>query len=159
MDKTIRITVDGEPVPAARPRFSGRHAYQPARNRAYREQVTAAALEAMSGREMMTGEVTAQIEVYRRFKPTTRNFGDCDNHAKAILDGLSGVCFSDDAQIVRLTVEKFTDKVRPRAEVILQRRIREDDQLDVVPRTESKNSRPSTSPCRISPQDICAANS
>lgn len=73
----------------------------------------------MSNREMMTGEVTASINLFRRFKPTARNYGDADNHAKAILDALNGICFADDAQVVKLVVSKHTDKVTPRVEVEL----------------------------------------
>ena len=73
----------------------------------------------MHGHEMMTGEICASLKLYRRFKPTARNFGDADNHAKAILDGLNGICYRDDAQIVKLTVEKHVDKTSPRAEIEL----------------------------------------
>ena len=73
----------------------------------------------MLGRDMLTGAICANLKLYRRFKPTARNFGDADNHAKAILDGLNGICFADDAQIVRLFVEKHKDAARPRVEVEL----------------------------------------
>lgn len=115
----IKITIEADPIPAARPRFGNGRAYQPARNRAYRDEVQRAAIEAMSGHDMMTGEICATLKLYRRFKPTCRNFGDADNHAKAILDGLNGICFVDDAQIVRLTVEKRKDAEKPRAEIEL----------------------------------------
>lgn len=118
----IKITVTGEPIPAARPRFNGRHAYQPARNREYREAVRTAAVAAMDGLEPMKEEISATLKLYRRFKPTARNFGDCDNHAKAILDGLNGICFFDDAQVVKLTVEKYKDAENPRAEIELSSR-------------------------------------
>lgn len=116
---TLKFTVEAEPVPQARPRFGGGHAYQPARNRAYRECVRAAAIEAMRGREVMTASVAAKIRLYRRFKPTARNFGDADNHAKAVLDALNGICFVDDAQVTRLTVEKYKDADMPRVEIEL----------------------------------------
>ena len=78
----IRIVVPSEPVPLARARFSGRHCYQPKRNREYREVVQQAARSAMGGREPLKGEVSAVIKLYRRFKTTARSYGDCDNHAK-----------------------------------------------------------------------------
>lgn len=116
----IRFSVLAEPVPAQRPRFSGRHAYQPKRNREYREVVQAAAVEVMSGREPMTGAVDVTIRLYRKFKPTARNYGDCDNHAKAILDGLNGIVFVDDAQVVRLVIEKYSSKQDARAEIKIE---------------------------------------
>ena len=116
----IRIVVQVEPVPLARARFSGRHCYQPKRNREYRAVVQQAARSAMGGRKPLSGEVSAVIKLYRRFKPTARNYGDCDNHAKAILDGLNQIAFEDDRQVVRCLVEKFTDKGNPRAEIELE---------------------------------------
>lgn len=115
----IKITIEVDPIPQSRPRFSGGHAYQPKRNRDYRDEVQRAAVAAMHGHEPLAGEICATLKLFRRFKPTARNFGDVDNHAKAILDGLNGICFVDDAQIVRLTVEKFKDAKKPRAEVAL----------------------------------------
>ena len=116
----IRFTVLADPIPAQRPRFSGRHAYQPKRNREYREVVQAAAVEAMNGREPMTGAVDVTIRLYRKFKPTARNFGDVDNHGKSILDGLNGLVFEDDAQVVRLVIEKYTSKQDARVEIMIE---------------------------------------
>ena len=113
----IRIEIEGDVIPAARPRFSGRRAYQPKRNVEYREQVAWAAKMAMCGAEPLDGEICAVVKVYRKYRRTARVFGDVDNHLKALFDGLSGIVFEDDAQIVRCIVEKFTDKARPRAEI------------------------------------------
>ncbi|MBR0061463.1 MAG: RusA family crossover junction endodeoxyribonuclease [Selenomonadaceae bacterium] len=115
----INFKIDADPIPAARPRFGNGRTYQPSRNREFRDEVQRAAVVAMHGHEPMTGEICASLKLYRRFKPTARNFGDADNHAKAILDGLNGICYRDDAQIVKLTVEKRTDKTSPRAEIEL----------------------------------------
>lgn len=76
---TMKICVKTEPIPAARPRFGNGRTYQPKRNREYRQAVKTAAVAAMTGREPMTGEVSARISLFRRFKPTARNYGDCDN--------------------------------------------------------------------------------
>lgn len=113
----IRIEIDGEPIPAARPRISGRRVYQPKRNVEYRQRVQASALAAMRGSEPFEGAIAATVRLYRKIKRTARLFGDVDNHLKAIFDGLNQIVFVDDAQIVRCLVEKFTDKARPRAEI------------------------------------------
>ena len=118
----IKIVVDGDPIPAARPRYSVRRVvYQPKRNAEYRAKVQAA-VEAMGGREPMTGEVVASVRLYRKYKPSARNFGDVDNHLKAIFDGMNGIVFADDSQITRCVVEKFTDKNQPRAEIEIEER-------------------------------------
>lgn len=116
----IRITVDGDAIPAARPRFSGRRCYQPKRNVEYRQRIQAAATRAMNGAEPLKGEVTANVRLFRRYKPTARTYGDCDNHLKALFDGLNRIVFDDDSQIVRCVVEKFTDKNQPRAEIEIE---------------------------------------
>ena len=107
----IRIEILGDVIPAARPRFSGRRAYQPKRNVEYREQVAWAARRAMCGAQPMTGEICAAVKVYRRM------FGDLDNFLKAIFDGMNQIVFCDDSQIVRCIVEKYQDRERPRAEI------------------------------------------
>ena len=116
-DFMIKIEIGGEPIPAARPRFSGRRAYQPKRNVEYRQRVQAAARLAMLKASPMTGELSAVVKLYRKYKRTARIFGDVDNHLKALFDGLNQIVFLDDSQICRCVVEKFTDKERPRAEI------------------------------------------
>lgn len=119
----IRIEILGDAVPAARPRFSG-HVYQPKRNREYRARVQASARLAMKGRAPMTGEVSAVVRLYRRYKKTARQYGDLDNHLKGLFDGMNQIVFEDDSQIVRCLVEKYTDKENPRVEI----EIRSDEQ-------------------------------
>ena len=116
----IKITINGDAIPAARPRFSGRRAYQPKRNVEYRSRIQSAAMLAMNGAEPMKGEVFAHVRLYRRFKPTARNFGDVDNHLKAVFDGMNQIVFDDDSQIVKCVVEKFTDKSQPRTEIEIE---------------------------------------
>ena len=111
----IKIEILGDVIPAARPRFSGRRAYQPKRNVEYRQMIQSAARLAMSGKPLLTGELFANVKLYRKYKRTAKIFGDVDNHLKAIFDGLSAIVFCDDAQICRCIVEKFTDKNNPRA--------------------------------------------
>ena len=115
----IRLVILGDVIPAARPRFSGRRCYQPKRNREYRERVQSAAKLAMAGASPLKCEICAAVKLYRRYKRSSRIYGDVDNHLKAIFDGLNGIVFVDDAQIVRCVVEKHTDKENPRAEIFL----------------------------------------
>lgn len=39
--------------------------------------------------------------------PTSQRSGDVDNHAKAVLDALNGMAFTDDSQIISLTASKY----------------------------------------------------
>ncbi len=113
----MKIIVASDPIPLARTRLSGRRCYQPARNVEYRELVQWTARQAMKGAEPLKGEICAVVKLYRKYKRSSRRFGDVDNFLKAIFDSLSGIVFKDDAQIVRCVVEKYTDKERPRAEI------------------------------------------
>lgn len=115
----IKIVIKGEPIPAARPRFGNGRTYQPKRNVEYRRRIQDAARAAMDGKQLLTGEICAAVKLYRKYRPTTRLFGDVDNHLKAIFDGLNKIVFADDSQIVRCEVEKHTDKQNPRAEISL----------------------------------------
>lgn len=113
----IKIVIGGDCIPAARPRFSGGRAYQPKRNVEYRAVVQAAAFAAMKGNKPLQGEVSATVRLYRKYKPTSRIFGDVDNHLKSIFDGLNQIVFDDDSQVIRCSVEKYQDKLQPRAEI------------------------------------------
>lgn len=115
----VRIIISVEPLPAARPRFSGRRCYQSARNVLYRREVEVAARLAMRGQAPLTCALSAYVKLYRRYKPTARRFGDIDNHLKALFDGMNQIVFADDSQIVRCVVEKYQDSSKPRAEIFL----------------------------------------
>lgn len=119
--RKIEFVIEHEPIPAARPRFSGHgHCYQPKRNMEYRARVQSAAKLAMQGKQPLTGAISAQVKLYRKYETTARLFGDVDNHLKALFDGLNKIVFEDDSQIVQCAVDKFTDKERPRAEITIR---------------------------------------
>jgi len=46
--------------------------------------------------------------------------GDADACVKAVLDGLEGVAYEDDAQVSEVLARKFYDKDSPRVEVLLE---------------------------------------
>lgn len=124
---TIEFTVPGKPVPMARPRVTSHGTYTPARCRKYKEAVTWVAKQAMKGKEPLDGALVCRVELYfdiptsythgRRMaakyniqKPIGKNTGDTDNHAKAVLDALKGICWNDDSQVTKLIVTKrYTD--------------------------------------------------
>ena len=114
----IHLIIEGDPIPAMRPRFN-RVCYQPKRNREYRQEVEQSAQILMRGREPLVGALSVVVKLYRRYEPTSRMYGDVDNHLKALFDGMNQLVFKDDAQIVRCVVEKYQDKIKPRAEVFV----------------------------------------
>ena len=117
---TLKFTVPIEPLPQPRPRFSRFGVYEPKKITEYKKAIAAVAKLAMKDSEPMTGELSAVIRLYRKYKRCSRRFGDFDNLAKAVLDALNKIVYDDDAQIVKCTIEKYTDKLNPRVEVEVQ---------------------------------------
>ena len=117
---TLKFTIPIEPLPQPRPRFSRFGVYEPKKITEYKAEIAQAARLAMKDSEPMTGELSAVIRLYRKYKRCSRRFGDFDNLAKAVLDALNKIVYDDDAQIVKCTIEKYTDKLNPRVEVEVQ---------------------------------------
>ena len=104
----LKFSIPIEPIPQPRARVTRNGTYQPAKIRAYKAIIRKAALAAMNGKPPMTGEVHCSIRLYRKYKSTSRRFGDCDNLYKAITDAMNEIVYKDDSQITKCTVEKFT---------------------------------------------------
>jgi Holliday junction resolvase RusA-like endonuclease len=113
----MKFEVGVEPLPQSRPRFSRGRCYEPAKMAAYKKQIREAAIVEMSGRQPTLNAVSVVIKLYRKFKTTSRRFGDADNHLKAILDSLNCVVFADDSQVVKVMVEKYEGKPKVEVEV------------------------------------------
>ena len=113
----IKIKIDAEPIPAARPQFGNGRAFQPLKNREYREVLGWAARQVMKDSPPLVGALSVVVKLFRRYEKTSRRFGDVDNHLKAIFDGLQGIVFFDDAQIVRCEVEKHTGSPHTEIEI------------------------------------------
>lgn len=113
----IKITLEGEPVPQSRPKFSRGRCYEDRRSADFKQRLRQAALAAMAGSPPLNGAVRAVLRFYRRFAITSKRFGDCDNLAKSALDGITGAVFADDSNVISLLVEKVQDKTRPRTEI------------------------------------------
>lgn len=109
----IKFVVLGRPVPKQRPRMGKGKAFTAQLTKDYEKTVGWYARAAMMSREPLQGPVAATIDVYHKNKM------DCDNMAKSILDGLNGICYLDDDQVVELLVRKHTvsKKNDERAEV------------------------------------------
>lgn len=107
---SLSFWIPGAPVPYTRARRVGNRYFLDAKTIAYRESVR----RACGKRELLTGAVAVVITAYlvrpkssKRADPTIKP--DIDNIAKQILDALNGIAWKDDAQVVRLTVQKRYD--------------------------------------------------
>lgn len=67
-----------------------------------------------------TGKNAHLLKESAPYTPTHQRSGDADNFAKAVLDEMNGLVFADDAQVVRLTVEKAYATEPERAGVLIE---------------------------------------
>lgn len=123
--KPVSFLVPGEPVGKGRPRVStiAGHArmYTPAKTANYEGLIATSGSNAMAGRELLQGPVMVEIRVnlsvpksWSKKKQAAALAGDVmptkkpdfDNVLKAICDGLNGVVWKDDVQVVDVFARK-----------------------------------------------------
>ncbi|NLL20008.1 MAG: RusA family crossover junction endodeoxyribonuclease [Clostridia bacterium] len=119
-----RIIIPGRPVPKGRPRLGMRgkkaFVYTPTATKEYEKLVGWVAK--CSGCKPIDGAVAVTLTVYTRGKM------DVDNMAKSILDGLNGVAYEDDDQVVELLVKKH--KVKATRDERVEIEIREESEIN-----------------------------
>lgn len=109
------LVVPGKPVPCGRPRVSsGGHAYMPEATRKYERRV----------RRMASGVFGAplqgKVRVRVLFVLPDRIRRDVDNLLKSVMDGLNGIAFEDDSQVVSSTVGKVVRRGQGKAVVVVE---------------------------------------
>ena len=93
----ISFTIPGRPIPAARMTRRGKWVKRQAQKYlAFKEQVGWEARKHFKG-EPWQGPVGIELRFYLK---VNRSRGDGDNLFKAILDGMNGIAFEDDSQVV-----------------------------------------------------------
>ncbi|NWE46356.1 RusA family crossover junction endodeoxyribonuclease [Pseudomonas gingeri] len=121
----VSFVVPGEAVGKGRPRVStiGGHArmFTPKKTANYETLISMAAHEAMAGRELIAGPVLIELRIvvsvaqsWSKKKTAAALAGevmptkkpDIDNVLKAICDGINGVVFRDDVQVVDVFTRK-----------------------------------------------------
>lgn len=126
MMAALQFTVPGQPQGKGRAKIVKIGGFSrmatPAKTAAYEGLIALAAQEAMAGRALITGPVQCVLSLRcqipsswsRRkreaalagqLRPTTKP--DADNVVKAVFDGLNGVAWHDDVQVVELSVAKM----------------------------------------------------
>ena len=106
------FTIYGKPQGKARPRFANGHAYTPKQTADYERQIKNAFIAA-GGEKIENDGVIIEIDVYykktaadkKKLSPTKKP--DIDNICKIVLDGLNGVAYADDKQVISLTANKY----------------------------------------------------
>lgn len=138
----VRFTIPGDPVAKGRARSVTRRGkggasyiahITPEKTERYEARVAVFAQQAMAGTQPEEGAVSLSVRAYfpipaswsKKRQQAARDGlehhtkrPDADNCAKAVLDGLNGVVWKDDSQVVTLSIEKRYAEV-PRVEVIV----------------------------------------
>lgn len=110
----MKIKAEIIPVPLARTKINtaNKGRFLTPSSQKFKQDLGFIAARAMAGKKIFTGAINIYIDLYKNCKPTSRKYGDADNHAKAILDALNNIVFADDAQVVHLAVHKYKSKVQ-----------------------------------------------
>lgn len=126
----VAFNIPGQPVAKGRPKFArrGAHvvAYTPAATVSYENLVKMAATLAMCGVEPTAGPVALSVSLSMQIPASWSNKRralaaagsiaatkkpDADNVLKGIKDGCNGIIWRDDAQVVRIHIEKRYSEV------------------------------------------------
>lgn len=124
----IDAVIVGKPTSKGRPRFGRAKngnmvAYTPFKTRKYEQEVKNLFQIAMFGKAMLEGPVKVTITAFFNSKKKTgwhTSRPDLDNLIKAILDGMNGVVFEDDAAVAMLIASKKYDSGEERVEVQIE---------------------------------------
>lgn len=100
--------IHDNPAPKGRARVTDHGAYTPPKTAAWEERVG----WAYKGKPFFTGPVGLRITFYRG-----RKGADIDNLLKSTMDGLNGVAYGDDVQVVYVEMHKRIDRKNPRVEL------------------------------------------
>lgn len=121
----IAFTIPGQPVGKGRPRMSRRagfaRLYTPEKTASYESRVAMAGHMAMGDCSVLDGPVAVRLDIQvqipaswskkkqaaalaGQIHPTTKP--DIDNVEKAVFDGLNGVVWKDDVQVVEVSKRK-----------------------------------------------------
>lgn len=106
---SIAVSVEGPPVQWSESHTRTGRRYTPHAQREQMAAIRSAAASVMRERPdwPMDAAYELVVQVYRKRKPTSR--ADGTNYLKLCEDALNGVCWADDARVVRGTVEKHQD--------------------------------------------------
>ncbi|QXG34016.1 RusA family crossover junction endodeoxyribonuclease [Pseudomonas viridiflava] len=123
--KPVTFLVPGEPIGKGRPRVStiGGHArmFTPTKTANYESLIAIAAHQVMADRELLSGPVLMELRImvpvaasWSKKKTAQALAGevmptkkpDADNVLKAICDGINGIVFKDDVQVVNVSLSK-----------------------------------------------------
>lgn len=114
---SLHFWVDGKPIAKQSTRFDGHgRAHTPPRVKAWQEQVSIAARQAVQFHQPISGPVAMKLT----FVLPDNHRVDLDNLSKAVCDALNGVIYLDDSQVVNLHLVKVVVKNAPSPGVFVE---------------------------------------
>lgn len=117
----LTIKVPGKPVPKGRPRFGRGRTFTPKSTRDYESRIAESAAASMqeAGVARVGSKVAVIVQAVLAIPKSYRGkqrldaltgvsypSGDVDNYAKSALDGMNGVVWEDDRQVVQMGATK-----------------------------------------------------
>ena len=110
----LALVIHGRPQGKQRPRHGkGGRVYTPSATKKYERAVASWALVCRPRIWRLDWPVSVEVSCY--FADARRH--DVDNVLKAVMDGMNGVLYRDDSQVVTASVSKAIDRSDPRVEV------------------------------------------
>lgn len=102
---TIKFGVPTEPVPFKRILSNGKRRFNDPCYSEFKLYVGLHAKVAMAGRAPLDGAIRLHVDTFTKYEPTSLKAGDIDNHIKAAMDALNGICYRDDRQVISVTAD------------------------------------------------------
>lgn len=110
----IEFFVQGEPRPKQSFRVAGRgRGFTPARVKTWQADVGWEAQQAMRAQNLFEPITWLELAVVLEFHLGNRRRVDLDNLSKAVLDGLNGIIWKDDQQVIELRLTKQIEPETP----------------------------------------------
>lgn len=111
----MELTVEGDPVSWARPRFNGRRGFSASKQANAKTDLQWLLTEAWGKRDPIARGIAVAINLEFHFRaPRKMDIGnykttkpDIDNLLKLVLDAANGIVWWDDGQVVQTTVTKL----------------------------------------------------
>jgi Holliday junction resolvase RusA-like endonuclease len=125
MNASVSFTVPGKPQGKQRPRLGkGGRVYTPSATKRYEHMVAWAALGARPREWSKQGRFVVEVTMYfadLRRRDVDKERVTLRNVLKAVLDGMQGVLYEDDSQVVIASAIKWLDRETPRTVVVVKR--------------------------------------
>ena len=116
----MKIEIPIEPVPLARHQINtlNKGRYLPQKSVDFRDEFRWELLRAVSAKELLKVPIAVTLHFYKSQKITSQNYGDIDNHVKAVLDACNKFLWTDDRLVTELHAYKHFGAGKIKMEVI-----------------------------------------